>query len=56
QQSDEFSDMLLGEDNEEGLSEADGELNSAFQAVPKDDYGKSSIMSQSSKPRPLVLL
>ncbi|PWA72988.1 hypothetical protein CTI12_AA265260 [Artemisia annua] len=54
QQSDEFTDMLLEEAKEEGLSEAGGELNSAVQAVPKDDFGKSSIMSQSSKPRPLV--
>ncbi|GJR28233.1 3-dehydroquinate synthase, chloroplastic [Tanacetum coccineum] len=54
QLSDEFTDMLLGEAKEEGLSEASGELNSAFLSVPKDDYGKSSITSQSSKPWPLV--
>nr|XP_043623407.1 uncharacterized protein LOC122595150 isoform X2 [Erigeron canadensis] len=47
--SDDFSDLILEEIKEEVL-----ELNSAVQSVPKDDPGKSSILLQSSKPRPLV--
>lgn len=47
--SDGFTDLILEETQEEGL-----DLNSAVQSVPKDDSGKSSILLQSSKPRPLV--
>ncbi|KAI7740099.1 hypothetical protein M8C21_010317 [Ambrosia artemisiifolia] len=52
--SDEFTDLILEEAKEEGISEASGELKTAVQSVPKDDSAKSSILLQSSKPRPLV--
>ncbi|KAI3743901.1 hypothetical protein L1987_56969 [Smallanthus sonchifolius] len=52
--SDGFTDLILEEAKEEGVSEASGELNSAVHSVPKDDSGKSKILLQSSKPRPLV--
>ncbi|KAI3818553.1 hypothetical protein L1987_12363 [Smallanthus sonchifolius] len=51
---DEFTNLVLEEAKEVGISEASGELNSAVQSVLKDDSGKSSILLQSSKPRPLV--
>lgn len=54
--SDAFSDLILEESKEEVLLEASGELNpnSTLQSVPNDDSGKSSVLLQSSKPRPLV--
>lgn len=54
QKSDGFTDLILEETKEEGILEASGELNSAVQSVPNDDSGKSSILLQSSKSRPLV--
>ncbi|XP_022025660.1 uncharacterized protein LOC110926212 isoform X3 [Helianthus annuus] len=51
---DEFTDLVLEEVKEEVVSEASGELKTAVQSVTKDDSGKSSVLVQSSKPRPLV--
>ncbi|KAD7117067.1 hypothetical protein R6Q59_006318 [Mikania micrantha] len=45
---DEFTDLALVEAKEEGVSDSE------VQSVPKDDSGKSSILFQSSKLRPLV--
>ncbi|KAL4586098.1 hypothetical protein LXL04_010729 [Taraxacum kok-saghyz] len=52
--NDEFTEMILEESKEAAALESSGELNSKVQSVPNDDSVRSSVLLQSSKPRPLV--